>query len=212
MRAYISTVVGSYVASRYYKARLDRARIKTEVGEAGKLKAAIKNKNKTLKLLRSKPLENERKRGKPFQLDDGALMTVLTFADLPSAIALMGSSKQVRDALRGKLKKRFWEMTFWRDRGVLLYLNQFSLFGRGLELPVNVDKWEWSDYMRAYYSTNTAFVDSRFLIFGRCTSSRIQQLRQLDRKRSEETRVRRSSARNGAELKAMDDNICQADV
>jgi len=68
-----------------------------------------------------------RKRRSQYSIDvasDGTVMNIMEFADLPSALSLMQASNRIREALCGKLRHRFWEMTFWRDRGILLYFNQ----------------------------------------------------------------------------------------
>mmetsp|Transcript_16814 Transcript_16814/g.23518 ORF Transcript_16814/g.23518 Transcript_16814/m.23518 type:complete len:287 (-) Transcript_16814:151-1011(-) len=99
---------------------------------------------------------------------DGTVMNIMEFADLPSALSLMQASNRIRDVLHGKLRHRFWEMAFWRDRGILLYFNQFSMIPRTLShLPNDPKSWQWNDFLQAYYSSDYAARGRKHRMFGR---------------------------------------------
>mmetsp|Transcript_38499 Transcript_38499/g.62558 ORF Transcript_38499/g.62558 Transcript_38499/m.62558 type:complete len:297 (-) Transcript_38499:482-1372(-) len=112
-----------------------------------------------------------RKRRSQYSIDvasDGTVMNIMEFADLPSALSLMQASNRIREALCGKLRHRFWEMTFWRDRGILLYFNQFSMIPRTLShLPNDPKSWQWNHFMQAYYSSDYAARSRKHRMFGR---------------------------------------------
>jgi len=112
---------------------------------------------------------------------DCTVMKLMEYTDLPTTIALMKASSRVREALKGKLKRKFWEMAFWRDRGVLLYLDQFSV-PRAMTnaLPSDPKKWEWRHYLQAYYSSEYTARNPRHVMFGRCVNSRIQKFLKLE--------------------------------
>eukprot|EP00467_Chlorarachnion_reptans_P013942 CAMPEP_0114532036 /NCGR_PEP_ID=MMETSP0109-20121206/26430_1 /TAXON_ID=29199 /ORGANISM="Chlorarachnion reptans, Strain CCCM449" /LENGTH=214 /DNA_ID=CAMNT_0001715031 /DNA_START=244 /DNA_END=888 /DNA_ORIENTATION=+ len=113
--------------------------------------------------------KNSQKNAKKSQLEGASLesvMTVLEYSDVPSTIALMEASRRIRSALTGKLKRGFWEMAFWRDRGVLLCLNRFSI-PRTLNLPDDTVYWNWGHYLQAYYSLDVASRNPKHVLFGR---------------------------------------------
>eukprot|EP00954_Amorphochlora_amoebiformis_P002802 220391-Amorphochlora_amoeboformis.AAC.1 len=99
-----------------------------------------------------------------------------------------GASKRIRDVLHGKLKRRFWEMAFWRDRGVLFLSDRTisSSTPEPISVELEVQKSE-GHYLRAYYGSECNR-NPKFLMFGRCIPSRIKEYRQ---------QIDRESWRNG---------------
>eukprot|EP00472_Partenskyella_glossopodia_P013291 CAMPEP_0197530112 /NCGR_PEP_ID=MMETSP1318-20131121/30716_1 /TAXON_ID=552666 /ORGANISM="Partenskyella glossopodia, Strain RCC365" /LENGTH=227 /DNA_ID=CAMNT_0043085807 /DNA_START=14 /DNA_END=697 /DNA_ORIENTATION=+ len=199
MRAYISAVMSSYLASRMC-GRADRKAVKREghhhakAAEKGRFALKIplspppknvhRNRLEALSKSPKSKTEEFRERSK-FKLTDMTVMKVMEFSDIPSAIAFMKASRKISHVLKGKLKKRFWEMAFWRDHGVLLYLNQIipASLPRSLslsQLPKDTTKWSWRHYLEVYYSSEYSS-KLKHIAFGRCTESRIQDFRRIAR-------------------------------
>mmetsp|Transcript_4406 Transcript_4406/g.8833 ORF Transcript_4406/g.8833 Transcript_4406/m.8833 type:complete len:217 (-) Transcript_4406:497-1147(-) len=182
MRAYISAVATAYAASRYCLPRPDKKRVQRDASLTSPERACstLIKPLESRKLSISRQSARIRKPGKELDLDDSTVMRVMEFSDLPSTIALMGASKRVRDVLKGKLKKKFWEMAFWRDRGILLYLSQASSLPRSISsLPADPVDWTWRHYLQAYYSSTRC--NPQHLMFGRCEESRTQYLIEMQR-------------------------------